>query len=702
MNKKFVALLIIGYVIYISLAIPGSYPAVSEGIDILFEFPDGTVAWYHTNYTDFKNATIDACKHLGFTYSFLSSQYAIINGYRLTRYEWNGEWIIENESITSNIMAYSAGIPLATPENRYPRFTAIAQSTYYAPGDEELWNMSTGTTFSGIDSTVVGFDNQIFFESWSGLYSMSLNGTLIWKNATIYGMSTPYVYNDTLFVGSADGYLYAVSINSTVIWREKICSSPGYVGLTSAPLVVNDTLYIASYESDNSTPYLYALSLNGTQMWNMSLSGSMYFSTFAYNNNTLYIPIAGNYNGTWYPPYGILAVDISTHTIKWFFNTSGGVRSTPLLHNNTLYFSCTDGYLYAISTEGNLRWKTKIGYSTSSPNYMDGVIYVGSGSFSGNGKIYAIYENGTVKWNATVAGGVQSSITFGGPFIYFSANAPNGKIYCFDKNGSEVWNFTVGNYLLSSPSIVGNLLFFGDDDGVLHCLKDTVPPSVVMNGSDTYIYGETVSLSFIARDNMGVRRIALHFMNMSLISDDSINLEFIADFTGVSWINVSAEDYDGNLITRTFKIYVSPATMKVSITGPIEIENGTTANYTVKVVDESGGLVDDVNLTIFVDGVKQKCDMAKNGYYTFSIFFNSTGNHTVSVLATKYGYRNTTAMLDVYVYSTQHSNTMESVLIYYWYFIAGFVAFVSILIGVILVIKHRKTRDLLHEKLKNQ
>jgi len=49
-------------------------------------------------------------------------------------------------------------------------------------------------------------------------------------------------------------------------------------------------------------------------------------------------------------------------TVKWTFETGAGIESSPVVGTDgTIYFGSHDGYLYAISRNGELKWKIKIG-----------------------------------------------------------------------------------------------------------------------------------------------------------------------------------------------------------------------------------------------------------------------------------------------------------------------------------------------------
>jgi len=62
----------------------------------------------------------------------------------------------------------------------------------------------------------------------------------------------------------------------------------------------------------------------------------------------------------------------------WSFETDGYIEASPAVANGVVYFSSTDGSLYAIDTNtGQSNWVSEIGWSESSPAVADAVVYVG-------------------------------------------------------------------------------------------------------------------------------------------------------------------------------------------------------------------------------------------------------------------------------------------------------------------------------------
>ncbi|MGQ9856189.1 MAG: outer membrane protein assembly factor BamB family protein [Fervidobacterium sp.] len=70
----------------------------------------------------------------------------------------------------------------------------------------------------------------------------------------------------------------------------------------------------------------------------------------------------------------------SDGVIKWGFKTNGYVRSTPLLASwGTIYVVSDDGCLYALNTNGSQKWKIYVGDGPASLTIdNNGTVYVGT------------------------------------------------------------------------------------------------------------------------------------------------------------------------------------------------------------------------------------------------------------------------------------------------------------------------------------
>ena len=156
--------------------------------------------------------------------------------------------------------------------------------------------------------------------------------------------------------------------------------------------------------------------------------------------------------------------------IKWCFKNywlSIPYGSAVIDNNGIIYFA--DAALFAIYPNGTLKWQYRIngGWSESSPALdSDGIIYIAS-AYKEPNYLYAIYPNGTTKWMYAISGEIHSSPAIGSDgTIYFGCGQ---SIVALFSNGTLRWRYSTGNDVYSSPAI--------GEDGTVYC-----------GCHDTYLY----------------------------------------------------------------------------------------------------------------------------------------------------------------------------------------------------------------------
>ena len=182
----------------------------------------------------------------------------------------------------------------------------------------------------------------------------------------------PTALNGTLYTGGTQigGSLFAVAESTGAVnWRQPVA------GGTSSPVVTATAIYV-SYACQNT----YAFSLNGTLIWSHRTScSSGSGSTPVLSGGRLYVRdrISGNVildaaNGT---ALGSFTADVPpafdstqgyylvNHTlyardanqaVNWSFAGDGGLNTSPVVANGTIYEGSSTGNLYALGTDGNL------------------------------------------------------------------------------------------------------------------------------------------------------------------------------------------------------------------------------------------------------------------------------------------------------------------------------------------------------------
>ena len=222
-------------------------------------------------------------------------------------------------------------------------------------------------------------------------------------------------------------------------------------------------------------------------LWTCSLPAGTQSSPVLAPDGTIYV---GCVNGYLYAisPEG---------QIKWGHYTTnqpGGIGGAPAVDvQGTIYVGAYDGGIYAINPDGSRKWRYGTGYVLTTPGTIgpDGTIYFGAH----DGRLYALNANGTAKWIC------NSGIVFvAGPAIaddgtIYVATAYNG-LRAVNPNGSIRWTVPISGQILSSPTVA--------DDGTVYvgCGQyDTVGPKplTAVNPNGTirwqYVMGGPVQAS---------------------------------------------------------------------------------------------------------------------------------------------------------------------------------------------------------------
>ncbi len=182
-------------------------------------------------------------------------------------------------------------------------------------------------------------------------------GNLVKRWVTPTGGSiatSPAIVNDTVYIGSWDGYEYALdALTGVVKWKTflgqtfaKPCQ-PQTIGITSSATVVNNVVYVGGGDA-----YWYALNaLTGAVLWRVftgdttdQTGGHYNWSSPLIVNGDAYIGIASNCDAPLVQGQ-LLQVSLTTHTVTHVLNlvpdgqVGGGIWSSPTFDEatNTIY-----------------------------------------------------------------------------------------------------------------------------------------------------------------------------------------------------------------------------------------------------------------------------------------------------------------------------------------------------------------------------
>jgi outer membrane protein assembly factor BamB len=193
-------------------------------------------------------------------------------------------------------------------------------------------------------------------------------------------------------------------------------------------------------------------------------------------------------------------------TVKWTYLTGDQIVASPAIGSDgTVYVGSADRQFYAINPDGSLKWiyPTKDVLTSSAALGTDGTIYVGGTNLDYTifcaaepirvklGTLYAINPDGTLKWDITLSGAVNSSpaiasdgiiyIGSAGDILYDRINRcdkatefpssdvypcypVNGHVYAINPDGTLKWDFkTLGDVDSSAAIGADGTIYIGSD-----------------------------------------------------------------------------------------------------------------------------------------------------------------------------------------------------------------------------------------------
>ena len=159
--------------------------------------------------------------------------------------------------------------------------------------------------------------------------------------------------------------------------------------------------------------------------------------------------------------------------------------------DGTVYVGSSDGFFYAISPSGGLRWRFQTdGISDSSAAVVapDGTILFATNT----GVAYALNPNGTLRWTDNTGGSYFAAPALAVDGTSYFKN-DNGTTTAFGTNGDVRWTYFVsGDATYGGPTVTADgTVLVPANDGALHALRPdgslrwSFVPSAADGGNDT-------------------------------------------------------------------------------------------------------------------------------------------------------------------------------------------------------------------------
>jgi outer membrane protein assembly factor BamB len=335
-----------------------------------------------------------------------------------------------------------------------------------------LWTAPINIADTNLSAVAIGDGNRLYLTSQNALNVIdSSNGALQWtypidsSGATVPNNSIPIIdASNNIFFGARNSYLYSVNGEQRMFnWRYKVGGA-----IQGMPVISADNhIYVGA-----NNARLYDFSGNSAVTPPITAIVPMYMLNVKHTNlSTYYGPTSATIPAIyWQAPF-----------------VSGNLFVSPSIaidSSANMYLGSNDGYLYSLnSSTGATNWLKRVNNTNSiafiSPNSIyttpvigpNGTIYIGSNE----GYLFALTTAGTIKWSYHAGYPLQSSpIMDASGSIYFGAG---NNMYAVGDAGIEAYSkwltpFSTNAHVNSSPALGPNgLLYFGSDDGYVYAIN---------------------------------------------------------------------------------------------------------------------------------------------------------------------------------------------------------------------------------------
>ncbi len=264
--------------------------------------------------------------------------------------------------------------------------------------------------------------------------------------------SQPLPVGKLVYVSVYDNNLYALSREGgKFVWKY---ASEG--GFAASPIHDNGNIYIGSEDGK-----LYALTgETGRPLWSYQ-TGEAVRCTARAAQGHIFVGSDDRH---------LHAINMQGGRKAWTYETPAPVRSRPYVLDKEarVFFGCEVGEFYCLDFSGSLKWRHRSKRAiTSSPNFVDGLIIVGSADYN----VYALEaSSGWTVWKQRTQKPVVSSPAVTEKAAYIGS--ADNSLYAFDiRQGKVLWKFETGDQIASSPAVYKNAIYFGSVDGYVYCVE---------------------------------------------------------------------------------------------------------------------------------------------------------------------------------------------------------------------------------------
>jgi outer membrane protein assembly factor BamB len=338
----------------------------------------------------------------------------------------------------------------------WPMYGGNAQHTGASPASGPAapnvkWMFRVGLL---ANSPAIGADGSIYFGSLDGnLYAVDPEGAELWRATVGQVSGVPALSAEgVIYVGMAspvEEMFYALYRDGSVAWRYHLDSHI----VESSPLVGPDgTVYLAATNAQTGGGSVVALGADGSERWRYEVGSRLLFSPALSPDGTLYV---GARNGNLY------ALN-SDGSLKWQTPRGAVSSSVAVGADGTIYLGSSSDYQALNPTDGVQIWTFSPvdGQADSAPTVgRGGRIYVSSSS----NELYSLNPDGTVAWAFSAEPEGEREVHFSSPGTIDAAGVlyvgtREGELCAVNPDGILRWRLLLpeGGMILVGPALGGD------------------------------------------------------------------------------------------------------------------------------------------------------------------------------------------------------------------------------------------------------
>ncbi|MEK6887830.1 MAG: PQQ-binding-like beta-propeller repeat protein [Candidatus Aenigmatarchaeota archaeon] len=194
----------------------------------------------------------------------------------------------------------------------------------------------------------------------------------------------------------------------------------------------------------------------------------------------------------------VYAVSADTGEVIWKFRTGGPVVSTPLVHNDRIYFGSNDEYFYCLDLDGRLIWKKHTGdIIVSSAIGIGDMIFIGNGS----GYFFCFSADGKELWKFKTGDGIMAVPCAANGLVFIGSY--DKSVYALDMNGNLRWKFTAGERTSASLIMSEGKNAFSNTKRSWNEMPQFKDPTIYCASYDNHLYALDINGTVLWKFNCG-------------------------------------------------------------------------------------------------------------------------------------------------------------------------------------------------------